>query len=179
MIYPVEYINYLIEFHATRDYFECHELLEEYWKENPSDGYEAFWVGCIQVAVGQYHERRHNLRGARLMYESAIHKLTPQPQVVLGVNLQDLLLQLQQHVQACQLQLPYEDIMFNIVDDQLRKQCEHETALRDLRWGLSSEETTDDIIHRHKLRDRSDVISARQVALEKKTLSRSNTEKTE
>jgi len=174
MIYPVEYINYLIEFHATRDYFECHELLEEYWKEHPQDGYETFWVGCIQVAVGQYHERRLNLRGARLMYESAIHKLSSLPQVILGVDLENLLIQLDERVKACQIQSPYEDMFFNIVDDQLRAQCEQGSALRSLRWGISSEETTEHIIHRHKLRDRSDVVSARQTALQKKAAGRSN-----
>ena len=35
--YPEAFISYLIEFHATRDYFECHELLEEYWKAHPGD----------------------------------------------------------------------------------------------------------------------------------------------
>lgn len=32
-MYPAEYLEYLVYFHADRDYFECHEILEEYWKE--------------------------------------------------------------------------------------------------------------------------------------------------
>ncbi|HIW35084.1 MAG TPA: DUF309 domain-containing protein [Candidatus Paenibacillus intestinavium] len=172
MVYPKEYINYLIEFHATRDYFECHELLEEYWKEHPNDGNEAFWVGCIQVAVGQYHERRNNLRGARLMYESAIEKFTMLPQVVKGIDVHNITVQLQQHVQACQLQLPYNDMKFIIVDPQLGELCEQEVALRNLRWDISSKEVSEEIIHRHKLRDRSDVIAARQEALRKKSIER-------
>jgi len=172
MIYPVEYINYLIEFHATRDYFECHELLEEYWKEHPDDGYEQFWLGCIQVAVGQYHERRQNLRGARLMYESAINKFERLPQVVMGLELRNIIEQLQQHVKACELQLPYIDMQFKIVDLQLTKRCQQEAAQRNLSWGISSEEVEDHIIHRHTLRDRTDVITARQKALEEKSTKR-------
>ncbi|WP_260405419.1 DUF309 domain-containing protein, partial [Paenibacillus sp. 598K] len=65
-IYPDDYIQYLIEFHVTRDYFECHELLEEYWKEQPGDDpFYDTWVGLIQIAVSQYHHRRSNHRGAR------------------------------------------------------------------------------------------------------------------
>ena len=33
MVYPEAYIEYLMYFHGNRDYFECHEVLEEYWKE--------------------------------------------------------------------------------------------------------------------------------------------------
>lgn len=168
MIYPVEFINYLIEFHATRDYFECHELLEEYWKEHPEDGHQSFWVGCIQVAVGQYHERRQNLRGATLMYDSAINKFKSLPQIVMGVELSDMIAQLQQHVEACQLNLPYNDLQFKIVDVQLSEHCRQEAARRNVRWGISSSEIEEHIIHRHKLRDRSDVIAARQEALQKK-----------
>lgn len=32
-MYPEAYIEYLAEFHGSRDYFECHELLEEHWKK--------------------------------------------------------------------------------------------------------------------------------------------------
>ncbi|MEH7501602.1 DUF309 domain-containing protein, partial [Neobacillus drentensis] len=29
-MYPTEYIQFLAHFHGDRDYFECHELLEDY-----------------------------------------------------------------------------------------------------------------------------------------------------
>lgn len=32
-LYPTAYIKYLFHFHTDRDYFECHELLEEHWKQ--------------------------------------------------------------------------------------------------------------------------------------------------
>lgn len=49
--YPQAYIEYLEYYHGARDYFECHEVLEEYWKENPSSPLSAAWVGLIQLAV--------------------------------------------------------------------------------------------------------------------------------
>ncbi|MCD2486520.1 DUF309 domain-containing protein, partial [Staphylococcus aureus] len=50
-MYPKAYIDYLVEFHATRDYFECHEILEEYWKEDPPKKRKRYWVGFIELAV--------------------------------------------------------------------------------------------------------------------------------
>lgn len=32
-MYPPEYIEFLYHFHCDRDYFECHEILEELWKK--------------------------------------------------------------------------------------------------------------------------------------------------
>ena len=34
--YPEAYTDYLCYFHGARDYFECHEVMEEYWKEHPN-----------------------------------------------------------------------------------------------------------------------------------------------
>ncbi|WP_218197281.1 DUF309 domain-containing protein, partial [Pseudomonas sp. 2995-1] len=64
MNYPDAYIEYLIEFHGTRDYFECHEIMEEYWKKNK----EKHWHTLIQLAVAIYHERQHNYDGSLRLY---------------------------------------------------------------------------------------------------------------
>ncbi|PAD68333.1 hypothetical protein CHH83_14265, partial [Bacillus sp. 7586-K] len=34
-MYDQEYIDFLVHFHCDRDYFECHEILEEHWKKDP------------------------------------------------------------------------------------------------------------------------------------------------
>lgn len=111
------------------------------------------------------------------MYESAIEKLTMLPGVVKGIDVHNITAQLQQRVQACQLQLPYNDMKFIIVDPQLGELCEQAVALRNLRWDISSKEVSEEIIHRHKLRDRRDVIAARQEALRKKSTAREFTKK--
>ena len=54
--YPEAYIDFLVHFHGDRDWFECHERLEEYWKEHPDDPKSDTWVGLIQVAeIGRAH----------------------------------------------------------------------------------------------------------------------------
>lgn len=55
-----EYVYY---FEYLRDYFECHELLEEFWKNKPEFTKQDFEVGLILLATGQYHMRRGNITG--------------------------------------------------------------------------------------------------------------------
>ena len=85
-MYPKEYIDYLVYFHTDRDFFECHEILEEYWKKDKTSELNQAWVGLIQVAVGLYHHRRNNIRGARKMISSAIANLSIQDLTALGIN---------------------------------------------------------------------------------------------
>ena len=63
-MYPTEYIQFLIHFHGDYDYFECHEILEEYWKTKPRGNRDHYLVGLIQIAVSLYHHRRSNWNGA-------------------------------------------------------------------------------------------------------------------
>lgn len=71
-MYPTEYIQFLIHFHGDYDYFECHEILEGYWKTKPRGNRDNYLVGLIQIAVSLYHHRRSNWNGAEKMMKSAI-----------------------------------------------------------------------------------------------------------
>lgn len=75
--YPLAYIEYLAHFHGSRDYFECHELLEAHWKLEQNHERKVIWHGLIQVAVASYHERRGNFAGAVKMMEQAVNRLSP------------------------------------------------------------------------------------------------------
>lgn len=165
-MFPVAYVSYLVEFHATRDYFECHELLEEYWKEHPEDPLSDTWLGLIQLAVGQYHDRRGNQRGAVKMYTQASDRLQASPLQMLGLDKQSLLEQLNARISGLESEatMIYSDINFQITDEHLVQLCEQQCIERGLVWGITSQLNDDSLIHRHKLRDRSDVIAARQAA---------------
>lgn len=82
--YDPLYVAYLIYFNRDRDYFECHEVLEELWLACGSD---PLYKGLLQVAVGLFHFRSGNLRGSRKMLESALDKLAPYPDDSLGIDL--------------------------------------------------------------------------------------------
>lgn len=166
MHFPDAYIAYLVEFHATRDYFECHELLEEYWKEHAGDGRGEIWVGLIQTAVGQYHERRGNLRGAAKMYREAVRKLQPAQLEGLGLDRDDLIEQLETRRVASETgHSGYDDISLRLINMELIALCEERCREQGLTWGRSSRDVAEDVIHRHLKRDRTEVVEARAVAL--------------
>lgn len=173
MRYPDHYVSYLVEFHATRDFFECHEQLEEYWKEHPADERALIWVGLIQLAVGQYHERRGNLAGAAKMYKQALGKLTVKSLDSLGLDGTVAVIELEAALSRSKqledaISPAYKDMNLVIVDAQLQLLCEQQCAERGMalsQWGLPSDKTDEALIHRHTLRDRSDVIAAREEAI--------------
>ncbi|WP_424765984.1 DUF309 domain-containing protein [Paenibacillus sp. sgz302251] len=168
--FPQAYLSYLVEFHASRDYFECHELLEEYWKEHPGDLLADTWVGLIQLAVGLYHERRGNTVGARKMYVQARTRLAEAPLSTLGLESESLLKEISERIQRL-LQAggtEYTDMNLNIINDELKSLCYAACKERGWEWGAPSPLANASIIYRHKLRDRSGVIAARLAAFEAK-----------
>ncbi len=69
-----------------RDFFECHEYLEEMWRH--SDGDEArFYQGLIQAAVCFYHWGNANFDGAMRLAKASLEKLDNLPPVYMGLEL--------------------------------------------------------------------------------------------
>lgn len=65
MEFAQQYLDFLFEFHMTRDYFECHEIMERYWKNHPSyPDKKRAEVALLQLSVALYHWRRGNYSGA-------------------------------------------------------------------------------------------------------------------
>lgn len=173
-MYPEEYIAFLTHFHGDRDYFECHEILEEYWKGFPSEARDSIWVGLIQIAVSLYHQRRGNFAGAAKMLGSAIRILSQKRGQVnqLGLDedmLLDLLRQKLTEIERCQ---PYVSINLPIRDDRLLEECRHRCAQQGKQFGQESNLADEQLLHRHMLRDRSDVVAEREQSLKNKQASR-------
>jgi len=149
----MEYLEY---YHGTRDYFECHEVLEEYWKEHPDSPFRMTWVGLIQLAVAMYHHRRGNWKGAKKMLASAIRILDDQDLAQLGIAAEPLLLLMKERLLLLEQdnQLVFTDMNIPFIDHTLQERM---TKIR-----------TDDMVidlyllNKHTLRDRSDVIRLRQ-----------------
>ncbi|TYP72587.1 DUF309 domain-containing protein [Paenibacillus methanolicus] len=165
--YPRAYVRYLVEFHATRDYFECHELLEEHWKEHPGDPFADTWVGLIQLAVGCYHHRRGNLSGAVKMFMQASNRLKAETLKELGLDGERSIALLNERRAAASAGAAFLDVQLPIVDEWLSGECLRMTREDGLIWGAPS--TGDEsLTERHRLRDRSDVLAAREAALKAK-----------
>ncbi|MBY9082461.1 DUF309 domain-containing protein [Paenibacillus sp. HN-1] len=121
MAYDPLYVAYLVYFNRDRDYFECHEVLEKLWlatERNP------LYKGLLQVAVGLYHFRDGNIRGARLMLESAEARLRDYPAETLGIRLDALLQEVRGYIRRLNSfdvkPFEYRDLTIPIVDENLR-----------------------------------------------------------
>lgn len=120
MRYNPLYVAYLVYFNRDRDYFECHEVLEELWLAKNRD---PRYKGLLQVAVGLYHFRNGNVRGGYKMMVSAYSRLKPYPADELGIHMAKLVSEV--NIYANRLALydtlpfPYHDLTIKIVDPEL------------------------------------------------------------
>ncbi|SEL03570.1 hypothetical protein SAMN04488688_102938 [Paenibacillus sp. cl141a] len=122
MSYEPLYVAYLVYFNRDRDYFECHEVLEELWLERDRD---PRYKGLLQVAVGLFHFRNNNVRGAYKMFTSAASRLESYPRDELGISMGKLVGEVRDY--AKQLlsydvhPFPYRDLTIEIGDTELKR----------------------------------------------------------
>ncbi|WP_157796233.1 DUF309 domain-containing protein [Bacillus xiapuensis] len=165
--YPLPYLTFLYHFHEDQDYFECHEVLEEYWKESTGQARPSVWIGLIQTAVSLYHHRRGNFAGARKLMNKALLALAQCKKELkdLGIDAdrftEKLSLryrELQNGASFTPLTIPFsrQDVIKQY--QQFKKSC----------MPSSPEKPQHFLYHKHRLRNRSDVIAARNQSLEKR-----------
>ncbi len=68
-------------------FFECHEVLEELWRETEGPLRELY-RGLIQVVVGIYHLHRGNLVGARNLLARGLARVERYPSPCVGLDLE-------------------------------------------------------------------------------------------
>jgi predicted metal-dependent hydrolase len=68
-----------------RDFFECHEVLEDVWRSCEPNS-RLFYQGLIQAAVGLLHFANGNTVGARKLYWASREKLQPYEPRYLGLD---------------------------------------------------------------------------------------------
>ena len=165
MTFPNEFIGYLIEYHGRRDYFECHELLEEYWKKEDPRNMKSHWVGFILIAVSAYHHRRGNFAGAEKTAQKAliIFETTAASTISsLGIDYEKLIQIIKQNIQLIHNKETYRSINLPIQNEDLRQACLAMCKQHNLEWCQEKAVISPDIIHRHLVRDRSEVIRERE-----------------
>ncbi|MEH7181391.1 DUF309 domain-containing protein [Neobacillus vireti] len=169
-MYPKEYIEFLAHFNGDRDYFECHEILEEFWKDSNEREKDSIWVGLILLAVSRYHHRRGNFIGANRTLEKAITILSLKAghQGNLGLDLGILFPLLSKLLTQIQKEERYQSINLPVSDHILLKACLKKCNELEIIWEQNSNLEDEYIVHKHKLRDRSPVIVERMKALKNK-----------
>ena len=70
-------------------YYDCHETLEKVWMPETSS-LKVFYQGIIQIAVGLYHLRASNYKGARSLLERGTAKVRPFSPVTQGIDVAGL-----------------------------------------------------------------------------------------
>ncbi len=85
-----------IELYNQREFFECHEVLEDQWRRETSD-LKDLYQAIIKIAVGFYHAERKNYVGAVKVLRRGLKQIEP----YLEPSRADFL-QLQTFVACCQ-----------------------------------------------------------------------------
>lgn len=83
-IYDRLYVDFIYYFNIERDYFECHEVMEELWLE---EGRKPLYQGLLQIAVGLYHHWNGNVGGSIKLFSQGIDKLQHFTSPILGIDL--------------------------------------------------------------------------------------------
>lgn len=174
--YPDEYIQYLAEYYGSRDYFECHEIMEEYWKEHPDSKLAICWLVLIRIAVALYHARRGNRAGAVKLMGKAAQEADEALFEQLGIDGPKLKSQLERTYAewGARTTIAYIDLELPITDEALLESARGRSAACGYPWRIGGQEAGEAVIDRHKLRDRSDVIAAREASAKRKALGRAN-----
>jgi len=122
MEYPYQYLLFLYYFNEKRDYYECHDVMEDLWLEEQRS---TFLQGLLQVAVGLYHFKWNNIPGAILLFEGAIQKLEPYPQKMRGINVGKILNETKEYYERLknykEKPFAFYDLTIEIIDPDLSK----------------------------------------------------------
>jgi uncharacterized protein len=78
-----------IELFNAREFYECHEVLEDIWLAEP-ERIRTLYQGILQVGVAFYHLGRGNFRGATSLLETGITYLQAFTPACMGVDVQRL-----------------------------------------------------------------------------------------
>ncbi|MCZ8512110.1 DUF309 domain-containing protein [Paenibacillus filicis] len=114
------YVQFIYYFNFERDYFECHEVMEELWLE---EGRDPLYQGLLQVAVGLYHYRNGNPNGSVKLFTAGLEKLNGFGGIELGIDLKRLREDSERYLDKLHKREkePFEfyDLDIRIVDDRL------------------------------------------------------------
>ena len=175
MKYPSEYIDFIVHFHGDRDYFECHEILEEFWKEIDSKNKNSIWVGFIQLAVANYHYRRGNFNGAFRTLHKSLQILTLYKEELdrLGIDPNRIFEQMNHQLVNIDHHLDYQSMNLPLHSNELIEKCINRSQELQMKWLIESDLNNIEIVHRHLKRDRSTLLMKENQAIQIKNTSNS------
>ncbi|WP_017380395.1 DUF309 domain-containing protein [Paenisporosarcina sp. TG-14] len=150
------FTQFITYFNEHEDYFECHEVLEEYWKEiAPSDKTHPL-TALILLATGMYHWRRDNFIGAQKSLKKASERIQANASNNFydGIHLTQVVDYLHESMELVQQKKSFRAFKILIISPELIEVINKQPSLAPL--------VGDNLIHKHMLRDRSEVLKARE-----------------
>ncbi len=80
-----------LELFNEKDFFECHEVIEDLWLETPSDDPNRdLYKGVIQAAAAIYQWQREIMSGAHGLHKTSVKYLKPYEPAALGLNVEKM-----------------------------------------------------------------------------------------
>ncbi|MBE5661941.1 DUF309 domain-containing protein [Staphylococcus sp. SS21] len=156
-------INFYYQFHKKQHYFLCHDILEEAWKEENNFSKQDAVVSLILFATACYHYRRNNLKGAYKSFNKSNEIIqNAQDSYVLNLNIDEFQKLIEQQIAMINKSESFSPVVLPINPD-----FENIIKVNFPDYDYNQETITDSfIVDHHKLRDRSDVIKAKQEAIQ-------------
>ncbi|WP_226579488.1 DUF309 domain-containing protein [Halobacillus litoralis] len=153
-MYPKPYIEFLAHFHGTRDYFECHEVLEAHWKSVDPKNRASVWVTLIQIAVAMYHDRRGNQKGALTLINRCINRVPDLKNEIdeLGIDSDVLFQRLAGIRERLEERKPYRSWNFPIVSLDVSKEAQLLCQQWRVAYGSPSNLADQSLVLKHKYR---------------------------
>ncbi|TQR08032.1 DUF309 domain-containing protein [Psychrobacillus soli] len=150
------FVQFLKEFNDTHDYFECHELLEDYWKEVSPAGKDHPLTAFILLSTSMYHWRRGNFTGAIKTMIGSMRRLEETfPSAYYETIDYDKLMQDATHsINLMNEKKIFQQFKIELMNDQLQRLV---SALE-----IPSSSDLHFLTHKHMLRDRSEILIERE-----------------
>jgi len=152
------FLNFIVYFNRNQDYFECHEVLEEYWKSIPDYSKDHPLTAFILLSTGLYHWRRGNVEGAyRTLVKAENRMLLFQKVFTEDIDYRQLVQNIQRSIEKLQNEESFSPFRILLTSEVLERSVEEMAAKMEL---LPTD--SDAVIHKHMLRDRSDILAERE-----------------
>lgn len=150
------FTQFITYFNEHQDYFECHEVLEEYWKDIAPKDKSHPLTAWILISTGMYHWRRGNLTGALRSLEKGQRRvlLNEASDFYEGIQIQKVMEDLDGSIGNIRDEKPFQAFEIPISSQELRGLIERQPK----KTPLSGEQ----LIHKHMLRDRSEILKSRE-----------------
>ncbi|GKV65642.1 MULTISPECIES: DUF309 domain-containing protein [Sporosarcina] len=154
------FLQFIVYFNDNQDYFECHEVLEEYWKTQDGFSKDHPLTAYILLATGMYHWRRGNVTGASRTMNKASQRFRQIPAkfdvYYDEVAVDEVLHHIQNSLNRMQSGTCFTAFPLPVSPEL---QAAAETARPSL---LLLPKNSASVIHKHMQRDRSDILLQRE-----------------